>query len=321
MSRHLRIELINLLLRVPATHSVTGRTTLLAGIEDPYFQRNEHNRRVDLELLVEQSFLRYTPDGRWYLSVLIENAVHQANGTSIAHDLQRLKQQLLVSGVSLSRLLDPHLFDLHHLVERCLDSLPSTPRLAGFGIFCESRRFLKYFCKRLKREWAWRKGEVHVKHLTINLRHGSVEKALDTMRSLKPKLAIKHVLVTMQIADEQNALRLWQELTGLFDDGLTHHLIVILAVRASTALPSSVTALGTAKFKKYHVLQWVSKIVKHLEWPPDLIRDWAKHVMAMCGPHEQLDLELVYDYLEYEVPELLQDYPTAQAFRRALAER
>jgi len=91
----LRLQLIETILKVPATDSYSGRTTLLNGIQHKGLNRNEGNRQQDFELLVEQLMpLRRDEDNKCCLLILIDNAIGHVSGMTLANDLQALRERL-----------------------------------------------------------------------------------------------------------------------------------------------------------------------------------------------------------------------------------
>lgn len=83
-----RKRLIDLLLRVPATQTFEGRTTLLGGAGSGW-NRNQGSARLDLELIVLQ--LLDLKEHR-LLTEVIENAVPYVEGTEVARELETLRQ-------------------------------------------------------------------------------------------------------------------------------------------------------------------------------------------------------------------------------------
>jgi hypothetical protein len=82
------------MLKVPATETFGGRTTLLSGISHRGLNRNENNSQQDFELLIDQLMpLRRGEDNKCYLLILIENAIERASGMTLANDLQVLLEQ------------------------------------------------------------------------------------------------------------------------------------------------------------------------------------------------------------------------------------
>lgn len=91
----LRIQLINTILKVPATETFVGRTTLLNSIPHQGLNRDERNSMQDFELLIEQLMpLHRQEDNKCCLLILIENAMGRVSGMTLANDLQVLHKQL-----------------------------------------------------------------------------------------------------------------------------------------------------------------------------------------------------------------------------------
>lgn len=86
-----RKRLIDLLLRVPASLTFEGRTTLLGGA-GPALNRNQGSARLDLELIVLQ--LLDLKEHR-LLAEVIENAIAYVEGGEVGRDLEALRQLVL----------------------------------------------------------------------------------------------------------------------------------------------------------------------------------------------------------------------------------
>lgn len=92
----LRAQLIDLLLRIDITDSYSGRSSLLSTISgSSSLIRDEHSRRHDLELIIDQLNQRgQLSAGAWPLLLLIANAQSYVQGYAIEDDLQAVWQAL-----------------------------------------------------------------------------------------------------------------------------------------------------------------------------------------------------------------------------------
>jgi hypothetical protein len=90
-----RESLLAVLERMAITETYQGRSLLLNGLPDRGLSRNENNRRVDLELIVDvlQGMGRLS-SGEWPLLKVISNAVTYVEGYQAEEDLQALRVEM-----------------------------------------------------------------------------------------------------------------------------------------------------------------------------------------------------------------------------------
>src|SRR5215213_8748878 len=98
-----RRELIEVLLQVPATEPMAGRTSLLTGIPNhESLNRIEGNRRADLELIVDQLADVRLQSGEPAIFILVDNALSYLVGLEAGVTLQALRERLISSSTALS---------------------------------------------------------------------------------------------------------------------------------------------------------------------------------------------------------------------------
>jgi hypothetical protein len=95
----LRQELIEILLRVPASTEYAGRDSLLAGVpHSASLRRSESNRRTDIEFIVDQLADTFLDGGESALGIVLDNASTYVAGTQLGHRLKELQRQLTLAG-------------------------------------------------------------------------------------------------------------------------------------------------------------------------------------------------------------------------------
>jgi len=91
-----RIELIQLLLRIPASGSFEGRSAFLIGLVwAQSLTRSPTNSRMDLDMIIDQlDSLGQLDSGAWPLLIFLQNAASYVDGTAVGRELQKMSQQL-----------------------------------------------------------------------------------------------------------------------------------------------------------------------------------------------------------------------------------
>lgn len=324
MNERFRQKLINALLLVPASSDHTGRDSLLAGVPNPESLRRNHSlQRTDIELIVDQLTAMRAPNGQPALWVVISNAIEHVKGTDAGIILQDLRRDLQAGCASGDpqdyQLCEPCSFDLNQTVEDFLDALPYERKLVGFTVCCYSTAFLTNLCQRLK--YVLGRSNVNIKPLiVVDPAHTTVESILLTVKRYRLPLRRSDVLLAAQVLDEQTAHRFWQSMLAEFGGRLDNRLIVIMVIGSASKAPQDTILLTPPRFRKAHVLEWVSQVVQRLNWPQEFVSYWTSKAIAECTFNGELHIELIYEHLQ-ETLLFLQQYPTLEHFRSVLEER
>ena len=101
MIHAIRQELVEILLRIPASAEYSGRDSLLAGVpHSASLRRSESNRRTDIEFIVDQLGDISLDGVEPALCVVLDNAQAYVEGTELGQSLKELRLRLASTGPS-----------------------------------------------------------------------------------------------------------------------------------------------------------------------------------------------------------------------------
>ena len=315
ISSDLRLKLVDCLLCVPflTGGGQAGRKALLSGLPDVFPARDEAgNAFADLMLLVTVSAEIFGANGEWCLLQLVDNALPPVKGTEVGTKLLKLRQQLVdvyktlrhvqVHPVEVAQV---HLFDLKQTVYMCIWSLPPAAAASGFVVTTPTSRLLRHFCESLKQRGAgegiWAREEVAEPGtpMVVNPVHTTVAGVASKADKYRAMLAKKHVLWPIYVDNFDDAKVLWQQLQGVFEKTLEHHLVITFGMPADTEVPPGMKLLPAPIFTSQDVSNWITPIGKILTWHKEEIDWWAKLILVNCvGSQETLPIKMVYQQLE-----------------------
>jgi len=295
-------ELVNLLLKVPVTVSYDGRRSLIPDIANvPDFAHVKDDRGTHLRLLLKDLDDRVTPEGKRCLLIFIENAYVTVKEVELGPKLLEKKYELLYHFYShLNELSKPAVCDLEILVQQFIESLPPSPQLSGIVFKNAPQKFLSYFCERLEFEYPdWSQNKPFVEEtLTVHPLGNTVSNVISNIALYRSQLKFHPILQPVNAYSTDDLTNLWHGLQKCFVAPIDNRLILIVNTRAESKLPHNLILLPSAKFKGLHVRKWIGNLARKMEWPPYVIEQWANYVEKMCKEGEELNVEMVYEYLK-----------------------
>lgn len=214
-------------------------------------------------------------------------------------------------------LFDPR--SLERLTYQCLGVLPPKPTLVGYIVPLSDDRFLRYFCQRLKHMWIEGRTEVITKPTwTIHPSHTSVQDVVKKICSLQTQLQKNTIIVGILVRDAVDAKKFWLSLQKHVTDKQQNHLIIVMAVPQMVEPMPGVVVLDKPVFTREHVWTWVHNLIEKQQWPTDGAQKWVDIIVEECQLGESLDPGSIYQYLEYDARNLLEESSTYEAFCHAL---
>lgn len=217
---------------------------------------------------------------------------------------------------------EPCRFDLDNIAEKGLRTIIARDGLIGFAFRCQSLAVLKQCCHRIRLELG-RSNLVVREPFVIHPKFKSVELGVQDVLRHRKLLERQHVMLAVQISDEENANRFWSALGAQLSERVAHKLIVLLAVGEGCAFPEGTVALETPLFERIHAYRWVRELVKAMHWPEDFIDFWIDNLVKECAAHQSRD-ELYPDHVYIHIDETLRfirSNPKVADFRAELIRR
>lgn len=213
-------------------------------------------------------------------------------------------------------------FDLENLVDDCLDALWLNQGLVGFGVPCNLPVFLTNFCQRVQRVWG-RSNVILKPILVINPINTSVDRAVLTVNNrYRPALKNGNVLLPVQVNEQAMGDLFWRKLCESFqeDGNCANRFIVVVGMHEECDYPEEIVKLGHPRFRNAHIISWVNRIVRAMNWPDDFGQYWSEKMIGECTCDGQLIIEWVYEHLEAML-EILKQNPLLDHFKQELDKR
>ena len=154
---------------------------------------------------------------------------------------------------------------------------------------------------------------------TINGKVRSIDKIIDLIAKLKPRLAGSGIvcMVDAESAEDSSIELLLASVITFYADQLTNHMVLLINFHQDRSPPASCVQLPTPQFEDTDLFQWVEDVTQGKGWGEDL-RDAFKlwlHRTADEDPKPTSDV--AYSALG-EAIELLRNHPLEADLRRHL---
>lgn len=261
---------------------------------------------------------------RFQLKKQLEEAKAERDGVS--SQLEEIEPII----ASLERTLNPRpnlfelcRFDLDNMTERGMRTIISQNGLIGFALCCASLNLLKQYCHRLKLELG-RSNLLVRDPLVLHPKFKTVEVGVQDVLRHRKLLETQHVMLAVQMFDEESASRFWASLCDQLSEGLKHKLIILLAVTEGCSFPEGTVALETPLFERVHAYKWVREAVALMQWPEEFIDFWVDNMINECvvdqTQRDELSPDRVYIHLD-ETIRFIRNNPAVTDFRAELIRR
>lgn len=217
---------------------------------------------------------------------------------------------------------EPYHFDLDNIAQKGLQTILDQNGLIGFAFRCPSLNMLKQCCHRIRYEFG-RSNLLVRDPFVIDPKFKTVELGITDVLRHKNILAVQHVMLGVQISDEENANRFWSILNAKIAEQMAHKLIILLALGEGCAFPAGTIPLETPLFERVHAYKWIRETVTAMEWPEELIDFWTEYLIKECAiDHDGKELypDHVYLHLDDTV-RFIRSNPDIAAFRAELSRR
>ncbi|HEX8139483.1 MAG TPA: TIR domain-containing protein [Pyrinomonadaceae bacterium] len=217
-------------------------------------------------------------------------------------------------------LFEPCRFDLDNLTEKSMKTIIARNGLIGFALYCHSLTLLRQCCQRFKLELG--RSNISVRDpFVIDPKFRPVEIGVKDVLRYRKLLEVQHVLLAVQISDEETAKLFWSSLKEELSGDIRHKLIILLAVSADCSFPEGTVALETPMFEPVHAYRWVREIVSAMKWPEDFIEFWVDSMITECGSEStELFPDHVYIHLD-ETTKFIRSNSDVSDFRAELKRR
>ncbi|WP_077000516.1 effector-associated domain EAD1-containing protein [Variovorax sp. KK3] len=149
--------------------------------------------------------------------------------------------------------------------------------------------------------------------LRLDERFTPVDKTLDLIVRLKPRLAQEHVvcMVDADSAPDDAVARLLPGLFAAYADALAHHLVLLLNTRADCTAPERCILLPAPRFQDTDLYEWVEDVTRDKGWPPDLRDDFKLWLHKAVDEAVFPPTDVAYFALENAIRLLSQNLPQA----------
>lgn len=286
-----------------------GLKKLKACVEENVKYTNDIQTRDDFDLY---EFQLREPD----LALTEKNKVIK-NLNSIARRLtDKSFSDLCEQTVSQYSTSTPDSFDLDDIIDKCDEILFEKRGLVGFGVHCTSRTFLTHFQTRLKKILG--RNNVFASSLE-DLHPFNIESALqNNVNSIirhREKLKNQDVLLDIIVSSENATISFWQTIMEKFQAKFNNRLIIILMAEDSNlSFPEKLIKVPSPCFKKIHVIKWVRSVVDKnpsisVEYKKNFVSNWVHTIMNECVINNKLDVQYVYEHVNYALQELHSNSP------------
>ncbi|ARV63238.1 hypothetical protein BZZ01_25840 [Nostocales cyanobacterium HT-58-2] len=232
------------------------------------------------------------------------------------------------------KLMNPCNFDLHQLIEDCVEKLDGKQGLVGLCVPCGDAIFQKNFCQRLKDELGTSNIQVKTS-LALDPRITSVERVVTQINRYQKLLQTSEIICPIQVQIFDKNLNIphdfWQKISTEFKNNFQNRLIIIMWGSEGCIFPKDVIPLNPPQFKKVHAHLWIREVTNNLGqgWTQqEVMQEWKRIMITACchdisqsdSQSELLDIIRVYEHIE-ESRELLQQNLSAKDFLQELEQR
>ncbi|OUM00589.1 effector-associated domain EAD1-containing protein [Variovorax sp. JS1663] len=149
--------------------------------------------------------------------------------------------------------------------------------------------------------------------MRLDERFTPVDKTIDLIARLKPRLAVEHVvcMVDADNAPDDAIERLLLKLFEAYAEVLNNHLVLLLNTRAEGRLPERCVGLPLPRFQETDLYEWVEDVTRDKGWSADLRDEFKLWLHQAADQAESPSTDVAYFALETAIALLRQNLPQA----------